>query len=79
MSDERLVPIGTPVVLRQPMTERDIGCVESCSYTLGRVAEQPCPEEQRYGIQFEGLTTEGGFPMTCYFKRDEFVLARAGT
>lgn len=78
MSDERLVPIGTPVVLKQPMTERDIGCVEPCSYTLGRVAEHE-QGDRPYGIQFEGLTTQAGTLMTCYFKRDEFVLARAGT
>jgi hypothetical protein len=76
---ERLLPVGTPVILKVPLTERDVPQIEPCSYTMGRISEYE-PVDDRYGIQFEGLnTTEGNHPMTFYYKRDEFVLARPGT
>ena len=84
MSEDRLLPVGTPVILKKPLTERDIPQVEPCSYTMGRISEYE-PADGRYGVQFEGLNAqgwpgkEGTFPMTFYFRRDEFTLARAGT
>lgn len=79
MASKRLLPVGTSIVLKKPLTERDIPTIESQSFTMGRISDCELTDG-RYGVQFEGLSTEeGNHPLTFYFGRDEFVLARTGT
>jgi hypothetical protein len=67
---ERLLPFGTPVVLKRPYLGR----------TLARVAGWlgGCRMD-RYALFFEGCAGPGGTACIVNFNRDEFVLARSGT
>ena len=75
----RILPVGTPIILKTPGNERDVLNLTPCTFSMGRVAELPEEGTDLYGLAFEGITLPNGEPMTLYYTRNEFVLARAGT
>jgi hypothetical protein len=68
---ERVLPFGTPVVLKRPHRRRTQARIASWLGCCGRV--------DRYALFFEGFTNSDGSACIVDFNRDEFVLARSGT